>query len=179
MSSAKEKILVLLWAGLALGFTYNPQGQWRILRGVSREWKRIDEEELKNEVKKLYQSKLVNDKENPDGSRTLLLTEKGKLRALTYHFQGMKIKKENWDGKWRFVGFDVPERIRRGRDALRDKLKDLGFREFQKSVFIFPYDCKNEIEFIVEFFNLRKYVRFGVLEYIDNELDLKKFFKLV
>jgi len=54
----------------------------------------------------------------------------------------------------------------------------LGFYELQKSVWIFPYECKNEIDFIVEFFGLRKYVRFGILESINNELHLKKIFNL-
>ena len=90
----------------------------------------------------------------------------------------MKIKGENWDGKWRLVVFDVPEKLKKGRNALREKLKKIGFYELQKSVFVFPYKCKDEVDFIVEFFNLRKYVRFGVLESIDNELDLKKVFDL-
>jgi len=91
----------------------------------------------------------------------------------------MKIKRENWDGKWRIVVFDIPEKIKRGRDALREKLKELGFYELQKSVFVFPYKCQNEIEFVIEFFNLRKYVRFGTLDSIDNNLHLKKIFKLI
>lgn len=179
MSPAKQKIMLLLLAGLTLGFTHNPHRQWRILKGVSKEWKRIDEKKLRDEIRKLYQSKLISKKENSDGSCTLSLTEKGKLKALTYHFEKMKIEKKDWDGKWRLVSFDIPEKMRLARDAIRNKLKDLGFREFQKSVFVFPYDCENEIEFVVEFFNLRRYVRFGVLERLDNELDLKKIFKLV
>jgi DNA-binding transcriptional regulator PaaX len=76
------------------------------------------------------------------------------------------------------VVFDIPEKLKRGRDALREKLKELGFYELQKSVFVFPYECRDEIEFIIEIFELRKYVRFGVLEEIDNELHLKKIFEL-
>jgi DNA-binding transcriptional regulator PaaX len=179
MSAVKEKILLLLLAGLTFGFTYLPHKQWRIIKGVAREWKKINEKVLREEIKKLYRSKLVEWKENPDGSFTLSLTKEGKLRVLTYHFQKMRIKRENWDGKWRIVVFDIPEKIKRARDALREKLKDLGFYELQKSVFVFPYECREEIEFVIEFFNLRKYVRIGVLESIDNELHLKKIFKLI
>lgn len=179
MSPIKEKILLLLYFGLAFGFTYLPNKQWRLIKEAAREWKKIDERVLQEEIKKLYRSKLVEKRKNPDGSFTFILTEKGKLKALTYHFQKMKIKREDWDGKWRIVIFDIPEKMRRGRDALRDKLKELGFYELQKSVFIFPYECKDEIEFVIEFFNLRRYVRFGVLENIDNEIHLKKIFKLI
>ena len=179
MSTVKEKVLLLLMAGLAFGFTYLPHKQWRIIKGVAREWKKIDEKALQEEIKKLYRSKLVERKNNPDGSFTFILTKRGKLKALTYHFQEIKIKRGNWDGKWRIVVFDIPERIKRARDALRDKLKELGFYELQKSVFIFPFKCEDEIEFVIEFFNLRKYVRIGILESIDNELHLKKIFKLI
>lgn len=179
MSPTKQKILLLLLGGIAFGYSFTSQRQWRVLKEVAREWKRIDRKKLRDEIRQLYQSKLIEKKENRDGSYTIILTEKGKLRALTYHFQKMRIKGGKWDGKWRLVIFDIPEKIRRGRDALRDKLKELGFCELQKSVFIFPHECKNEIDFIVEFFNLRKYVRFAILELIDNELHLKKIFKLV
>ncbi|KKR09481.1 MAG: hypothetical protein UT37_C0019G0001, partial [Parcubacteria group bacterium GW2011_GWA2_39_18] len=43
---------------------------------------------------------------------------------------------------------------------------------------IFPYECKNEIDFIVETFNLRQYVRFLIVKDIDNGLDLRNRFDL-
>lgn len=178
MSNVKQKILLLLFAGIAFGYSYTARRQWKVLKGVAHEWKKINEEKLRNEINNLYRSKLIKRKENADGSYTLLLTEKGKLKALTYHFQKMKIEGEKWDGKWRLVVFDIPEKKRKGRDALREELKKLGFYELQKSVFVFPYECKDEVDFIVEFFNLRKYVRFGILDSIDNDLHLRKIFNL-
>ena len=56
------------------------------------------------------------------------------------------------DGEWRIVIFDIPEKFKKAREALRMKLKELGFLELQKSVFIFPYECEDEINFIVEVF---------------------------
>ncbi len=179
MSPTKQKVLLLLLAGISFGCSYTPHQQIKILKDLDRVWKKIDEKKLKEAIRELYRSKMVEIKENPDMSHTLILTKKGKIKSLTYHFQKMKIERKNWDGKWRIVIFDIPEKLRKGRDALRDKLKELGFHEFQKSVFVFPYECQNEIDFIIEFFNLRKYVRFGVLKMVDNELHLKKIFKLI
>lgn len=179
MGSLRQKILLLLYAGVALGFTYTPKQQCKILKTLSREWKKIDRENLKKEVRNLYRSKLIEGKENPDGSFTYVLTDKGKIKAFTYHFQEMKIKKTSWDGKWRVVIFDIPEKLRTSRNALREKLKKLGFYELQKSVFVFPCECKDEIDFIIEFFNLRKYVRYGIFEFIDNDLHLRKIFRLI
>ena len=175
----REKILLLLFTGLALGFTYSPQRQYKILKAVAKEWRKIDEKKLKQEIRNLYKSRLIESKENPDGSFAYVLTDKGKLKVLTYHFQKMKIKKNSWDEKYRLVIFDIPEKLKKARDALRWKLKELGFFELQKSVFVFPYECKNEIDFVIEFFNLRKYVRYGILEFVDNDLHLRKIFKLI
>jgi len=178
MSPTTKKILLLLLGGVALGYSYTPGKQLKILKEVANAWKKIDENELKKEINNLYRTKLISRKENPDGSYTIVLTEKGKLNALTYHFEKIRIERKNWDHKWRLVIFDVPEKKRVGRDALREKIKKLGFYELQKSVFIFPYECKNEVDFIVEFFELREYVRFGILESIDNEIHLKRIFNL-
>ncbi len=179
LSSNKQKIIILLLSGLALDFTYTSRGQIKILKETAREWKLINQRKLNEEIRKLYGSKLVDFKENSDKSSTLVLTKKGKLKALNFHFEKMKIRRDNWDGKWRIVIFDIPEKLRRGRDALRDKLKKLGFYELQKSVFVFPYKCEDELDFIIEFFDLRKYVRYGTLDFIDNELHLEKIFKLL
>ncbi|OGZ78295.1 MAG: hypothetical protein A2528_02760 [Candidatus Staskawiczbacteria bacterium RIFOXYD2_FULL_37_9] len=176
--SIKEKIMLLLSAGVALGFVYSPHQYRRVLHVTGKEWRRINKEELRKEIKSCYRSKLIKEKENADGTMTYVLTEKGKMRVLTYDFYKMKIEQKVWDGKWRAVIFDIPEKFRWGRDALRKKLKELGFCEFQKSVFVFPYDCKDEIDFIIEFFNIRKYVRYGVFDYVDNAVHLKEFFNL-
>lgn len=179
LSPTKQKILLLLLSGIALGLTHSPKAYFKIVKDLPRTWKEIDKRKLEQDVKALYKSKLVALKENPDGTFNMVLTDKGKLKTLKYHFAKMKINSPYWDKKWRIVIFDIPEKLRKGRDALRDKLKNLGFYELQKSVFVFPYGCENEIEFLIEFLNLRKYVRYGILESIDNNLHLKKIFKLI
>ncbi|MEK7562597.1 MAG: hypothetical protein AAB509_02880 [Patescibacteria group bacterium] len=178
MKPLSEKVLLLLFTGLTLSICYTQRQYWKTIKSASREWEKINRKELQYEIKKLYRSRLIEKKENSDGSITMFLTDRGKLRALNFRFEEMKISEKNWDGKWRMVAFDVPEKFRGGRDALRGKIKKLGFYELQKSVFVFPYNCKDEIDFIIEFFNIRKYTRFALLETIDNEKHLKKIFNL-
>ena len=178
MNKTKEKILLLLLGGLAFGCSYTFNKQRMVLRTVSREWKKLNPKELREGISYLYRLEFINKKEIENGLITLLLTEKGKLKALNYQLENIKNKKEKWDGKWRLVAFDIPEKYKRGRDALRRKLKKIGFCELQKSVFVTPFNCREEMGLLVKFFNLEKYVRFGVLESVDNELYLKKNFKL-
>ncbi|MBU1159609.1 MAG: hypothetical protein ABIJ28_03635 [Patescibacteria group bacterium] len=175
----QQKILLLLFGGIALGLSGSPKKYFQILDSIAKEWKEIDRRVLKRAIKKLYESKLIKEKENPDGTITLILTDKGKQKALTYNIDEMKIKKpKQWDNKWRMVLFDIPEKIKGIREAIREHLKNLGFYEFQKSVFVHPYDCKNEIEYIIEFYNIRKFVRFIIADSLDNELHLKHHFDL-
>ena len=178
MNHTKEKILLLLLGGLAFGCSYTFGKQRMVLKTVAREWKKLNPKELREGISYLYRLGFVDKKESDSGLIALSLTAKGKLKALNYQLDNIKNKKEKWDGKWRMVAFDIPEKHKRGRDALRQKLKKIGFRELQKSVFITPYNCKKEIGLLVEFFNLNKYVRFGILESVDNEDYFKKVFEI-
>jgi len=179
LGTAQQKILLLLMAGLTMGLSRSPKQHFKILKSIPREWKEIDRLNLKRSIKKLYQSKLIKEKENSDGTVTLILTDKGREKALSYDLDNIKIKKPvRWDKKWRVVLFDIPERIKKVREATRKHLKNLGFYEFQESVFVHPYDCKDEIEYLIEFYNIRKFVRFIIADSLDNELHLKVHFKL-
>lgn len=59
------------------------------------------------------------------------LTDSGKDKAL---WKRMMFEDEPWDGKWRVVIWDIPEKRRMARDLLRYKLKQLGFSQLQKSI---------------------------------------------
>ncbi len=179
LGPTSKKVLLLLEAGLVLSLTRRPDHYFRILKKVSKEWKKINERYLRETIKRLYQSKLVDYKENKNGTVELILSEKGKNKILKYDLDKIEIKKPTkWDKLWRLVIFDIPEKERAGRKALTAKLKELGFYPMQKSVFIHPYECKDEIDFITEMFELTPYVRFMRVKDVDVELDLKKRFHL-
>jgi len=168
-----------LSAGLALGLTRNPNQYFRIVREVGKEWEKIERNSLNRTIRSLYESKLVLTKDNHDGTLTLVLSKEGEQLALTYDIENMWIKRPSrWDNKWRIVMFDVPEPLKKVRDTLRMHFKNMEFYEFQKSVFVHPYPCAKEIEYIVEFYEARKYIRFIIATDIDNELELKRHFHL-
>lgn len=175
----QKKVLLLLAGGIGLSLAYSPKGYFKVIKEVSNEWRKINKIALKRAIKSLYQSKLIKEIENDDGSTTMVLSEKGKKKAITFNLDTMEIKRPaKWDKLWRIVLFDIPENKKQARDALRETIKKLGFHEYQKSVFIFPYPCQKEIDYIIEFFNLRPYVRILVAKSLDNELHLKDIFNL-
>lgn len=179
MGILKKQILVLLLAGLALGLTRSPKKHFWILKQIPKELSKERRQAIQRAINSLYISHLIDEKNNKDGTTTLILSENGKQKALKFNINNLEIKKPNkWDEKWRVVMFDVPEKLRRLRDSLRLHFREIGFLELQKSVFVHPYPCHREIEFIVEFYNARRYVRFILAESLDNELDLRKKFNL-
>jgi hypothetical protein len=192
----QQKILLLLLGGVALGLTRSPKHYYRIVRGMVRSWKEInrgggsweenweqcdwkysDAKQFKKTVDSLYASKLVKRTEHKDGSVTLVLSEEGRRRALRYHLETLTIQpQEKWDGKWRVVMYDIPERIRGLRQKMYRTLRTLGFVELQHSIFVHPFECVNEIEFLIEAYNARPYVRRMLVEEIDISKPLRKAF---
>lgn len=175
----QKKILLLLFGGLALGLSMSPKNSFKVIDSMIKEWKDIDKQSLERSIKALYKEKLVSEKYNKDGTVTLNLTKQGKKFALTYNLENIKIERQKkWDGKWRIVIFDIPEKKKKIRESLRMHLRQMNFYELQKSVFVHPFECESEIEYMVEFFGIRKHVRFIIADSIDNELHLKQIFGL-
>lgn len=139
---------------------------------------RTNEKDFRDDITELKRCKFIEKKKNYDGSVIVSLTDRGKLRALNIRFKKLCNRKERWDGKWRMVAFDIPDKCKKGRNALRYRARTAGFYELQESLFLYPYDCKKEIEDFIKLFKLEKYVRFALLEFIDNGAHLEKLFKL-
>ncbi len=178
--ATSQKILLLLLSGLTLSIAGSPSRYFRLLQATKKEWGRINRQELYRAIRRLYESKLIAYKEHADGTTEIKLNYDGKKLALRYKLDELQIKKpKHWDQKWRIVLFDVPETKKKFRDALRIHFQRLGLIEFQKSVFVYPYPCRNEIEFVIDVFQAHPYVRFIEAIHIDNELHLKKKFDLI
>lgn len=110
----------------------------------------------------------------------IFLTKEGKKKAGWLQIDALKIKRpQKWDRKWRIVIFDISQLKKIYREALRGKLKELGFYQLQKSVWIYPFDCRDEIDLLRDFFGLaHKELRLIVSNNIGPDDWLKKIFKL-
>lgn len=94
------------------------------------------------------------------------LTDSGRDRAL---WEKMKMSNEPWDGKWRVVIWDVPEKRRIARDLLRYKLKMLGFKQVQKSVWASKKDCTKILRKFIKQAGIEDWVM--VIESLNLEVD--------
>lgn len=176
----KATLLSLLAGGVILLVLSSPGGTRRFLRAVGRELKRREQRQrFFWTLAYLRRRRYIDYREERDGTATVVLTEDGRRRALRYKFSALTLPKtRHWDGKWRIVIFDIPEKKRRGRDALRGKMRKLGCVLLQKSVWAWPYECRNEIDFIAETFGTGPYVHYLVAESITSEKFLKYKFNL-
>ncbi len=178
-SRRKQKILFLLEAGIRLGATHSVGKQLQIASQLAKEWREIDRAYLWRCVREFHRDRLVDYREHDDGDITIVINEKGKRQNLRYNIDNLEIAEpKRWDGKWRVVCFDIPEKLRRIRDAFRFKLQELGFHELQKSVWICPFPCFDELNFIIEFFEARRFIRLALLDHLTNEEELLLHFNL-
>ncbi len=108
-----------------------------------------------------------------------VITKKGERKLQQIFIDEVVIKNpKKWDGRWTLVMYDLPIRFKKARDAFRWKLKDLGFFQFQKSAWIYPYPCEGELLFVADFFGVRKYIEILEVSSIFDDEKLKSHFGL-
>ncbi|MFA6494442.1 MAG: hypothetical protein WCT49_05305 [Candidatus Paceibacterota bacterium] len=113
------------------------------------------------------------------GRPRIRLTKKGKEYFQKMIFEEARLSsQEKWDGKWRFVLFDIPTERNKAREALRWRLRILGFYQYQKSVWVYPYPCKDEILFVADHFGVGKFVEVLEATGLSDDTALKKYFEL-
>ena len=109
--------------------------------------------------------------------RCIQLTKKGGKRLQKYTLSALEVEKPSkWDGKWRMVIFDIPDTKRNARDFLRRKLEDLGFFKLQESVYVFPFECIAQIDYLKKTYYIAPYVQYILADRIETEVDLIKKF---
>ncbi|MEK7191947.1 MAG: hypothetical protein AAB646_00310 [Patescibacteria group bacterium] len=182
--SKPYKILkcVLLGGGVLALSMVSPLGGAQLVRGLIKEYfrkKRFQRELFLRDLRRLQVRNLVDYHELPDGRIKIILTKSGREQQLVYNLDNLHLDtKKKWDGKWRMVIFDIPDYQKKARDALRKKLRFLGFYPIQESVFITPHECEKEIDFICSIFNVRHYVLIFYIDRFEGEEKFKHHFRI-
>ncbi len=123
-------------------FLYNP---W--FYAYSGGWQYPLKKSSVSQALKRLRLKGIIDADKKANEITYQLTESGKkqleLRKL--------LMDESWDGRWRIVIFDIPEKMKKVRNVFRSKLKEWGFEPWQKSVWASKKNITRPLrEFILE-----------------------------
>ncbi len=172
--------VLLMSGGVLLLSTIAPMSGALVVSEVLKAYfrkKRFERERFLQDLRRLQEKKLVNFKVLGGGKIQITLAERGRRKKLAYDIDAMQLKKPMyWDGKWRLVMFDVPSKQKRLSEALRRKLRELRFYRMQKSVFLTPYPCANEIDFIGSYFGLRNNILLLTVSHFEGEEKLRHYF---
>ena len=107
------------------------------------------------------------------------LTEKGQATLDLLEMRDWKIDvPKKWDGRWRMLIFDIPERKRSSRTKVRSTLSSIGFMRLQDSVWIYPYDCEDLASLLKVDFKVGKDLLYIIADSLENDKNFRKSFGL-
>lgn len=111
----------------------------------------------------------------------IALTKLGKRRLKKLQFETLRIlPQKSWDGKWWQAAADIPtKKYKRGADLLRQKLKDMKFYPLQRTLWFYPYDPREEVEYIANYYNIGRFVTVMEVSRLDkqDEKPMTAFFR--
>lgn len=150
----------------------------RIIKEISKA--NIREESIRKSLKNLEKKEIIDLIEKDDQVYVYIKNIKHPyiVRYSIKALLDLKKKKKNWNGKWFMVFFDVPEIQRNKRDYIRKFLTKVGFFRYQKSVYLFPYECEKEIKLIKKIVEGARYMKYIIAERVEDEDIAKTFFHL-
>lgn len=109
------------------------------------------------------------------------LTNLGRKNLERIQIETLAVKRPaRWNKRWWQVAADIPTKeYRSGADSLRQKLKQMNFYPLQRTLWFYPYDPREEVNYIVNYYQIEKFVT--VMEVsrldLDDEMKLKEHFK--
>ena len=144
----------------------------QLFKKVSSEW-RINRQLFSQRMYALERGGFIE----YTGRGHIILTKTGLERVNFSHLEKLSLNKK-LDGSWRLVIFDIPEKQKHARKVLRDKLVEFNFYQLQKSVYVTPYVCEDEISQLVSILGVSSHVNIIKTKSLgDIELRVRKFYK--
>lgn len=135
-----------------------------------KKWQKFNLSRLKWVLKRLENQKEIEVKDE-----YVVLTEKGKRKILKFNLENLKLEKK-WDGYWRIIIYDIPKHQKKESDYFRQLLKRIKCFQFQKSVYLTPYVCEDEIEYIKQLLAIGTSVKVLKVASLENEKTYKEYF---
>ncbi len=180
-SAVVDGLLRFIIGGTAITTILVAPGMARVIdRPLYKYFQRLDkrtrERELKRALYYMKRKELIS--VSPHGyEHGIKVTKKGSARLRAREFDTLAIKPQRtWDQKWRIVFFDIPEENRHGRRKLISKLKQLGFNQLQRSVWVYPFPCRAEVGLVATAYDVYKFVSYIEATGIDSPELLKERF---
>ncbi len=182
-SEIERKILnYLLISGAVILALQHSANMSRFLKKLPQDLYKYKETQLRRTLYRLKKQNKIEYIEENDNNMIVKITKNGRDFLKRVDFDNLTLERtESWDKKWRLVIFDIPEKKKSAREALREKLKDLGMKKLQHSIWITPFPCEKEVNLIKIVFNLSDHwVDVIITENIgEKEYQMRKHFDLI
>ncbi|KKU91728.1 MAG: PaaX family transcriptional regulator [Candidatus Jorgensenbacteria bacterium GW2011_GWA1_48_11] len=128
---------------------------------------------LKQSLKRLIQKGFVYQK-----SDSFRLTPAG-LKLFKRFSPALAPKNHGkWDGRWRLITFDIPVRLNKKRQTLRNLLKDFNFYLLQESVWVCPNILPEKFWDLLVDLEVDKYCKVMLVDILEGDEALKDYFHL-
>lgn len=113
------------------------------------------------------------------GGEKIVLSNRGKKLLNEIYISEISIPKpDKWDGNWHLVAYDIPEIYKKSRGLLREILIRNDFFQIQKSLWVHPYECAQEMAVICKHINVLPYVVMMTTAKLPNEEEMVAHFNL-
>jgi len=177
-SEAVDVLIKLIMLGTVTGVMLAAPNAVQILdKPLNKIFDKLDDREKKRKLSQLKSYLRTRGLVRGEYEHGIQLTAKAKKRLLIAEFRNLAIPvPEKWDGCWRLVMFDIPERKRDARIALTSKMQTLDFQILQQSVWIHPFPCRDAVTAIVAKYDVSEWVTYLETSHIENDHRLKKRF---
>ncbi len=171
-------VLKLLSIGIVLAATFIMPGTAVLLKEYSRfklekdrkEWEKFNSWRLRQVIKRLHKEKVVEVKHGE-----VKITDKGRQKLIRFELDIMEIKRKT-DGKWRLIIYDISEFKKWQRELFRETLKRLKLYRLQDSVYLTPFVCEDEIEYLRQTFDVGKEVHVLKVSKLENDRAYRNYF---
>ncbi len=175
-----EAILGVLVAGTVVSVFALFPGVALAIGPFIKKKKRFPRQVIVKSLDSLIATGLVKRVKSPNGVVVLRLTKKGSWEALLRHrtLPTATQEKNDWDKMWRLVIFDIPNEKNRKRSDLRRAVSMYGFKQLQKSVWVYPYECDDFVQLLKSHLDVSRDVLYMKVTYIENDRHLRKEFDL-
>lgn len=162
-------------------FQYLDKMPWARRTYRSRNTKLKDQE--KKVIRSIYYLKTQGYVELiPEGEDfKVKIVKKGRKKVRQMRFDSLSVPKmKTWNGHWWIVLADIPSKdYRRRADFFRDKLKTMNFYPLQRTGWVYPFDPRDEVDFVSAYYGVERFVTTMEAVTVDSEdkTVLKKYFK--
>lgn len=175
ISDQQKKILEMIGAGTIILTALIAPNAAASLYNLIKQGKAIAKYRAKKSINKLIEKDIIY-----LFGEEVRLTKHGKEILKLIEIEDLVlVKPDKWDKIWHLVSYDIPEYKKKERDYFRSKLTSLGFLQIQDSLWVYPFECKQEIAVISQTLGISPYVAYLNTDKLPQQERLSRRFRLI